>query len=349
VAETKYEFSRQVQGMIISTILACSVSMQASSPMLLKAQRVADVRGWNERIYRVADYHWVNPEAIMFSRKIQGEQIELCLFNPLSQKISTAGFTRRFRETLGDLDTIKVSPDGKMVLWSGKTDNQFRWFVSPLNGSILKSFPRRKTSEVISNHGPDDETCAFWSSDGKSVFESMIEFGNGTSTQLWGRSLKSIEKETTYEPAKGYVDWQPDMIVEKLALAQSGLAIGGPRSSVGLITWNIESPKSTRVERKVTVPKGRTISSFSFSPKGTEILWDLSVQLSKDSQNWDSSGEEIWLTDAKGRHWRKVTEIGFDPKQRDKQAQSLGKPKWRPDGKAFSFIFESKLYQYPFG
>jgi hypothetical protein len=137
------------------------------------------------------------------------------------------------------------------------------------------------------------------------------------------------------------------MIGDNTAFARSGLAIGGERSSVGFITWNIDLPRQTRKEWTVTVPRGRSISSFSVSPNRKSILWDLSIKLTQDQKSWESSGEEMWLTDIKGRGWRRIAQVTFDPKKRDIQSQRLGSPKWRPDGVAFSFIYDQKLYVFP--
>lgn len=332
--------------MIPVTLLALTTLTQRTPDLVSNSTLIADTKGWGGRQYQVADFYWLDHTTIVLYRN-QSDKTNFYTRDIKSNEERRLKFSIEFNRTGGGLDTLVISPDGRKALWGGIVDKEFRWFVSNLDGTDTLSFPRRKTSRVISNHGPDDETTASWSTDSKTVFESIIEFGNGVRTLLWSRSLSSIKKESTYPSAVGYVDWQPEMIGEKTAFARSGLAIGGERSSVGFITWNIESPKQTRKEWTVTVPRGRSISSFSVSPNRKSILWDLSIKLTQDQKSWESSGEEMWLTDIKGRGWRRIAQVTFDPKKRDIQSQRLGSPKWRPDGKAFSFIYDQKLYVFP--
>ncbi len=319
---------------------------QKSPSLLAKSRLIADVSGWAGFTYMIPDYHWLDSHTLMFSRQDRDHAFTFFTFDLNDRGEKRSGFTDQFRKFSGGLDSVSISPNGQKILWSGRIGQVNNWFVADLNGQNVQIVPRHKTSEIISNHGPDDETIAFWSRNSKSIFESIIEFGKGTSTLLWGRSLSSIDKERTYPSAKGYVDWQPDMIGDKVAFAHSGLAIGAERSTAGFITWNIENPGKTRKEWTVRVPKGRNISSFSFSPKGDLILWDLTVKLTKDPQVWDSKGHDFWLTDVRGRNWRRVASIAYDLKTWVKQDQSLSRPQWRPDGKAFTFVYDQKLFQF---
>ncbi|MEI7984041.1 MAG: hypothetical protein WCI55_00310 [Armatimonadota bacterium] len=323
----------------LATTLAQSSLAPANQPKLL-----ADVGSWAGTVSQVADYYWLKSNTVLFWRQVWAESPILFTLKLSTTQVQESKLAKVINDSSGSVESISVSPNGEKVLWESYKDKQSSWSIANIDGSEYKQFPRRKTSMIVSNHGPDDETIAFWSTDSKSVFESIIDFGDGAFTRLWSRPIDSINKERSYPLAKGYVDWQPVMIGKNLAFAKSGLANGGPRSSVGFITWNIENPKLTRKAWTVNVPKGRTIVNFSHSPSGTEILWDLSVKASKEPQSWDSKGEEFWVSDVRGKSWKQVYRIDFDPKNAGADASALGGVMWRPDGRAFSYIYKKKLY-----
>lgn len=328
-------------GLVLTSIIDQRV------PLLLETStKLAETKSWYGTTYRIANYHWLDSNRVLYMTKNSDQSTTFHTMNVKSKEVRESGFTPIFNRSKGMVDTIRVSPDGKKLLWSGWDGIQSKWFVSEVDGANLVGFDRRKISMVISNHGPDDETSLTWGPDGQTIYESIVEFGNGISTRLWSRSVTSIDKEQKLPIAKGTVDWQPEIIETNFAFANSGLAIGSEKPSARFITWNINDPQKTRKEWVVTAPRNRTIGSFSHSHDGKKILWNLPVHDPKATDSWSTIGEEIWLTDAHGKNWKRVARMPFGGKTSFEQSAKLSAARWQPGSKAFSYIYNSNLYQF---
>jgi hypothetical protein len=332
--------------MILSGYICAIIFVQRGPLLIDKSKVLAETKNWFGLTAGIADYHWLDSNTILHVTESRDHALSFHTLNVNSKAATDSGLTLVFNRSKGNLNTLEVSPNGRKVLWSGWEGKQSKWFVADVSGANLVSFDRRKVSMFISNHGPDDETTLEWGPDSKTVFESLIEFGDDTSTLLWSRSVDSIGNEQRLPTAKGYVDWQPTIIQAGIAFASSGLAIGSERSTVGFITWNINQPQKTRRERTVTVPRNRTISSFHYSHDAKQILWALSVHDPKVTNPWVNTGEEYWITEATGSNWKMVARLPFDPKTMDEQSAQMSAPSWLLDDKAFSFVYMGKLYRF---
>lgn len=332
--------------MILSSMVFAVLARNQVPRLIENSTLIAETKNWFGVTAYCADYHWLDAEKILYMTEGERQTMVFHTYNIVTKRTADNALSAAYKQSDGSFDSIEVSPDGKKVFWSGRTGKQSKWFVADCDGKNVGSFDRRKTSVIISNHGPDDETTLTWGPDGKSVYESIVEFGNGTSTSLWYRSIPPLDREQKLPTAKGYVDFQPRILPGNIAFATSGLAMGGERKSAGFITWNVNNPGRTRREWTVTVPKNRTISMFSHSHDGNRILWDLTVHDPKNPDQWAGVAEDFFLTDATGKGWQIVANLPFDKNNSGEQRSKMSGPQWTIDDKALSYVYMGKLYLF---
>jgi len=344
MTETMDRILRHDLGMVVLGLVLSTAAGQKAPNLVDKSRAVCATKGWYGVTKGTADHHWVGNSQILYIVPKPDGSNDLKLFSVDTGQTKSAPLAEAFRQSVGEPESVKVSPDGQKMFWSGKNVAEPSWFVANMSAKSVETFPRRLVDMSADAPTPDEESTLTWSPDSRSVLECVITFGRNTATSVWRRTLGAIATEQAYPKARGYADWQPTMIGTWLAFAPSGISIGGPRKSVGFNTWKVDQPATTRKSWNVKVPANRTIAGFSHSFSGKQILWDLSIHNDKHSGPWDSAGEEIWITDAEGKNWKQIAQVVFDEKKGDEQVTRFGLPKWRPDGKAISFDYMGKLY-----
>lgn len=318
---------------MVTGMIAAMVIGQKMPDLLSAAKPIAKVGNWVEGLDGAPNYQWVDAKTIIFAEKFSQEPPRLQFLNLTTGKTRDVDCAQEFGGFGGDFTTLRVSPDGKKVLWGGDSN----WYVAAFGQDRIPSFPRKKNRQVASSGSPEDISILSWGKDSDSVIECAVSFNGEVLTSMWSRPINHIEKENPFPTVKGYVDWPARMLGSGVALGVSGTAMGPPKSWVQFMTWSPSHPGSTRKQWTVQVPKGRKIDLFTHSRDGKSILWDLMVANPKSDDPWESLGEELWVSDAQGKRWKPIASIAKSAK--------VSMPKWIPGDRAISFVSMGKLYR----
>ncbi len=323
---------------MVTGIIAAMVIGQKTPSLLKVAQPIAKIGNWVEGLDGAPDYQWVDAKTIIFAEKFSQEPPRLQFLDVTTGKARDVDCAQEFGGFGGDFTTLRVSPDGKKILWGGDTN----WYVATFGQDRIPSFPRKKNRQVASSGSPEDDSTLSWTWDSRSVVECALSFKGEVMTSMWTRPINQIEKEKAFPVMKGYVDWPATIVGENIAFGVTGTAMGAPKSTIGFVTWLPSNPTRTRKQWTVQVPKGRKIDLFVHSHDGKRILWDLTVENPKSKDPWDSTGEEFWVSDAQGKQWKPIASV---PNKNEESDSGVGMPKWIPGDEAVSFPYQGKLYR----
>ncbi len=343
-------------------ILLLTVRFWPQERLLLKqAVRVTDTHGWE--VDRGPDacitYGWLSGQEVLFCRGGFLSNSPLWRRNVRTGKETPLkALSRLFHDTKGDPDGVKVSPDGRWVLWHGGQDDTVCAAVD--GSSSFRSHPANNYSSFGWLGGSDDQWVEF------------IQANKHSPGRLSTVILHKAASQTTQPLPPTDMSWEPwsDGIAVQNA-AGACMLMQPTRRELG------DMPKTDRMEItqtvlaspappphrfEIRVPPGSTVHRIVLSPDGKYAAWALQTHFanpilerihrlvpSVSAPFRDCIG--LWVSRVDGSEMHEIGHL------RDTINSSKGDPRegngwiddytlrWLPDGKQLSFVYKDALYR----
>lgn len=268
-----------------------------------------------------------------------GTQNDLKAFNTRLTQI------RRTRGRILYAYTMRLSPDGKWVVWM---ERGLRWVALSLDG----------IHAVSSDNGPGLATGGIpelvWMPDSRH-FTALTDY-SGYTLHIYSLDAPSHPQERQLPPFPS--EWIPkvNFFLRLIGFPSAGRAlcdlIGDDEQGIpNTDFYNVPIDGKTADSRHYTIPIPKEvringIDALELSPQGDRLVW--CYRYLHYFNNGYSNRQEIWVSDVDGSH---VHEIGFHEMTRIEGQQAMSDIlialQWTPDGKRLSFLYKDALWTVP--
>ncbi len=328
--------------------------------LMSKATRVAYCKEWwFNRAYTGMFYRWINSDTLLCSSQGPEDSFltpQFYTFTPATnQKNPLPHLTTDVIKNGGDIQSFRISPNGKQLLYAGKT------------GVYVEAFDGTPPSYWhINEHTDSDFSTLQWINDGQWVILNQWDSNHGSLPAKRQTELKIFDiqrqnsivnlsvtptetrDEMTYIIGVQSGTENPVIYTHPFGFGENGTG----RDTFGVLDRNtgkqinqyykFVKPLRFYSESVCLSPNGRRIAYFVMSQPKSRINAMLSRLLPKVFHK-DQFRSDLFVSDLDGKNNKLIGTVQYS--EDSLYGETIGELQWLPDGKQVSFRYNDALYK----